>query len=144
MTGLRAGSKYSFRSRELAAHTTGCGGVGNMYFDGPSLASLAEKEIEELDEPGHSSQMHAPGLYVFTTSCTLTCKKPDKIFDIPFFGYYVRLGSYANLTPGRSPHSNGAVKPHTAHQGSGAHARRLPYLQHRLRGLFRGVGGGSI
>lgn len=145
MTGLRPGSKYSFRSRELAAHTAGRGGAGNMYFDGPSLASLAEKEIEELDESGNSSQMHDPGVYVFTSSCALTCKKPDEFFFyIPFLRYYDRLGGYANLTPSRSPHFEGAVKPHTTHQGSGAHVRRLPYLLHRLRGLLRRVGDGSI
>jgi len=110
MTGLRRGSKDSSRSRELAAHTTGHGDAGNMYSGRPSLA---EKEIK-----------HDPGVYVFTSSWALACKKRDEIFDIPFFRHYVCLDGYANLTPG--------------------HVRRLPYLQHRLRGLLRSISGGSI
>ena len=138
MTSLGPSSKYSSRSRELTAHTTGR--AGNVYFGGPSLA---EKGIE-LDEPGHSSHMHGPEVYVLTSLRALTCKKPDWIFDIPFFRHYVSLGGYTNLTPGKSPHFKGAVKPQTTHQGSEAHVRRLSYLHHRMRGLLRSVGGGSI
>jgi hypothetical protein len=103
------------------------------------------KNIEELElnETSHSSDLHGPGVYVFIFLLALTCKTPE---DIPSSRHSVLRAGYANLTAGESPHLEGAVKSHKTYASgcSGAHARQLLYLRHRMTSLLRSIGVGSI
>ena len=64
----RPDSKSSTRSREIVAHTTERGGVGDMHLGGPS-----EKDIKELESSTDPSDLHNLGVYdLFSPAIHLT------------------------------------------------------------------------
>jgi len=111
-------------ARDTGLHSFGRGGAGNVMTSLRPGSKSSGKDIEELElnETSHSSDLHGPGVHS------------------------VLRAGYANLTAGESPHLEGAVKSHKTYASgcSGAHARQLLYLRHRMTSLLRSIGVGSI
>jgi len=91
MYGSRPNSTSRSRSRD-PAHTTGRGGVGNILSGGPS-----EKIIQEQDETERATHLQPPGIHS------------------------VGRGGLANLTRGKPPRTEDPVNPHSANHPHATH-----------------------